>query len=205
VSDTQNSAHDLLESLPPSNGSTADNFDFDAMTLPQSFDDLVAVKEVLTQVPVRKARKDEYFRIHPDPVYAQDYLMVKRDETLHPIMPTLVHLVPEENVKRYKLYTAVTSKGRVFLFPAEQPNKMGELHTVARNYHVICRAAREQWTRMWWDDSERIHKTQHLDHDRAPVFPDKEYKELVKLAFGDIMITTPDHPVIRYFKGEDIF
>ena len=196
---------DLLESLPPSNGSTADDFDFDAMTLPQSFDDMVEVKEVLTQVPVRKARKDEYFRIHPDPLYAQDYLMVKREDTLYPILPTLAHLIPEENIKRYKLYTAVTSKGRVFLFPAEQPNKMGELHAVARNYHVICRIAREQWTRMWWVDADRVHKAQHLDHDREPVFPDKQYKELVKLAFADTMITTPDHPVVKYFKDEDIF
>jgi hypothetical protein len=196
---------DFPEALPPTNGFTADDFDFDAMTLPQTYTEMVVVQEVLTQVPVRKAKKDEYFRVHTDPLYAMDYIMVERDQTLHPILPALVHLVGEDSTKRYKLYTAVTSKGRLFLFPAELPNAMGELNAFAKNYHVICQKARTHWTRMVWSDSERRHKTEHIEHEREPVFPDLQYREIIKLAFADTMITSPDHPVIKFFQGKEIF
>jgi hypothetical protein len=34
-----------------------------------------------------------------------------------------------------------------------------------------------------------------------PVWPDLSYQELVRIAFGDLMVTSIDHPVVKRLRG----
>jgi len=61
-----------LESAPqvaptsPTGGAFIKGFDLESLRLKQDFAHTFGVKRQLTTVPIRKPRKDQFFRVHPD-------------------------------------------------------------------------------------------------------------------------------------------
>ena len=55
---------------------------FDPAALRISGDAEISTERVLTAVPVRKPKRDEFFRVHPGDDYTIDALVVERDDDL---------------------------------------------------------------------------------------------------------------------------
>jgi hypothetical protein len=58
----------------PMQDATVDPFDLDALRV-EGLDD-IGVEKVLLTVPVRKPRKTEFFRVHPDEDYCLDSMVL---------------------------------------------------------------------------------------------------------------------------------
>jgi hypothetical protein len=65
------------------------------------------------------------------------------------------------------------------------------------------KAAEARWTKLYWDQSQKRHRVKVSDHiDEEPIWPTQALPELLRLAFKDRVIATPDHPVLKRLRGE---
>lgn len=78
--------------------------------------------QVLTTVPVRKPKRAEFFRVHPNHIL--DTHLLERDTGMekesYPVTPEVQHLVVSE-LRPVRLFTAITKHGTVFLWPVKMP------------------------------------------------------------------------------------
>jgi hypothetical protein len=59
---------------------TPDPFDVAALRLPPSYEQDAGLRTQLTTVPVRKPKRQEWFRVHPDKEYRADFALILVDE-----------------------------------------------------------------------------------------------------------------------------
>jgi hypothetical protein len=93
--------------------------DLASLRLPQAFAETSGVKKLLTTVPVRKPNPQEFFRVHPDPAYRDNFPMIelKEEREQYLVARQLVpHLVGE--FVSVTLFTAMNRQGVLFLMPA---------------------------------------------------------------------------------------
>lgn len=184
-----------------------DPFDLDALRV-EGPDD-IGVEKVLLTVPVRKPRRHDFFRVHPDPGYCLDTLVLIREDGIDReaflISPGLqAELV--DACQHVRIFTCITKRGSVFLWVARLPGD-GASGGGGRAWHTsaleIAEEAKKQWVRMQGDRDQGSYVMHRALGDLGePVWPNKTFKELLKLAFKERFIDTPHHDVIRELNGE---
>ncbi len=86
----------------------------------------VNVEKVLLAVKIRKPRKDEFIRVHPDPEFVRDYVVLEledgMDRALYLVLPSVRHLVPIE-LTDTRLHIAINqaTPPEVFVWPIKLP------------------------------------------------------------------------------------
>ncbi len=110
---------------PPEEGPEAKAYDpFDPATLRVNTAADLSVEKVLTRVPVKKPDRREFFRVHPGSSYELDTLLLERndgmDREAYIVARQIQHLVLPE-LRRVRLFTAITRRGVVFLWPVKLP------------------------------------------------------------------------------------
>jgi len=100
------------------------------------------------------------------------------------------------------LLTAVTRQGNVFLWPIRMPDEMGRLDEWNRSGLAAAKLAEKQWIRLAANRSLGAYETFIATGDLpAPEWPDKTFRELLRIAFRDKYIDTLDHPVVKRLRG----
>ena len=101
-------------------------FDFAAIRLPPDFEREAGVRKQLTSVSVRKPRRQEWFRVHPDPEYRARVATIAfkeneeaREETI--LVDPAVALTLGDEITYTTLYLAINRQGHVFLWPCRDP------------------------------------------------------------------------------------
>jgi hypothetical protein len=83
------------------NSNNAPNpFDPASLRLDQSFADTVGVKKLLTTVPVGKPGRQEFVRVHRDPMFRLTpaaIIEVKEDREVYLVLPGIAQQLPLEN------------------------------------------------------------------------------------------------------------
>jgi hypothetical protein len=186
---------------------TVDPFDLDALRV-QGLDD-IGVERVVLTVPVRRPRKHDFFRVHPDPGYCLDSVVFVRedgiDREVYLIAPSLrAELV--DACQRVRIFTCITRRGTVFLWPARLPDA-DAAGGGGRAWHAsaleIAEEAKKHWVRMQGDRDQGAYLLHRARGDLGePAWPDRPFKELLKVAFKERLIDTPHHDVIRELNGE---
>src|SRR5436305_998076 len=89
-----------------------DPFEPENLRLDQTFTETVAVKKLLTTVPVRKPNKQTFFRVHPDPAYREVFPIIdlKDDREEYIVVRSLVPELATEIVYK-QLCLAMTRQG----------------------------------------------------------------------------------------------
>jgi hypothetical protein len=186
-----------------------DPFNVAALRLPPSFEQEAGVRTQLTTLPVRKPKRQEWFRVHPDPEYRADFAFIKLDDEgseyylVHPQWRDAL----QNELLFCTLYTCVNRHGVVFLWPARLPSEAG--HRVsewARSAHEAAAAAVKRYTRMQSNMKLGAYEHQFSDNptpEPDPIWPDKSMTELLKIAFQNTgrFIDTLDHSVIKQLRG----
>jgi hypothetical protein len=90
----------------------------------------VDIEAVLTAVPVRKPKRDEYFRVRPGPGYRVDMWLYERESETgeretYMIAPA-VRKVLEDELRLVRLFTAVNRHGITFLWPVKMATGAGD-------------------------------------------------------------------------------
>jgi hypothetical protein len=179
-----------------------DPFDPAALRLSPNFE-AVAVKRKIVTVPVRKPKRQEFVRVHADPQYRLETAVIDlaTEGETYLVAPTLLEALADE-VKLVRLHLAVSRGGGVFFWPVPLPGPDGRRNPWHEAAERAALEAASEWVRL---KANRDAGTYDVDVAAAaigePEWPDLPMKELLRLAFGERMITSLDHPVVRRLRG----
>jgi hypothetical protein len=165
----------------------------------------IGTREVLVRVPVRRPRRDEFIRCHPDPAMSLAVtIYVDRDEQddVYFVAPAMRGLLAED-LKPVLLQLTINRKGVVFIWPLTLPS---EDNPLGRSWHESARKAaeiaKEDWIRMSADKSLGGYRVRQAEGRLSePDWPKKTFNELLAIAFADRIIMSEDHPVVRRLRG----
>jgi hypothetical protein len=169
----------------------------------QDFADGLGVEQVILRVPVRKPRKQDFIRIHPEAGLSSTALLeVEEDNEFYLLAPTLFNALPEE-AHLYRLALAITRQQAVFIWPLKLPGPDGRGNSWHESALEIAELAKTRWVRVRGNRSLGSYvahvATGELDE---PRWPTKSFSELFGLAFGSgRLISDPDHPVVQRLLG----
>ena len=183
---------------------TADPFDLDNLRLRQDFAETAGVKKLLMTVPVRKPSPQDFVRVHPDPAYRENFpcIELKDDRELYVVTADLQAELSTECTYA-TLYTAINRQGVVFFWPVRLPGPDGKINEWWRSAGEAAQLAMTGWLRIKANMSLGAYRvftaTGVL---QEPTWPDLPFKELLRIAFRDRIIDSPDHAVIKRLRGE---
>lgn len=169
----------------------------------------IEVEKVLTAVPVRKPARTEFFRVHPDPDYTVDVLLLERtsnsgmDRDSYLVTPEVQHLVSSE-LRTARLFTAIDKYGNVFLWSVKLPSTDNDrIHRIADTALQCADQARTLWVKMAWNGRLGGYEMSRAKGDLGdPQWPGRSFRDLIEIAFRNFLVDRPDHEVIRELAGE---
>ena len=179
------------------------------------FDDLASLrkaskltvqrKAVLVNVTVDKPPNNSYFRCHRELVL-DDATVVRSEEgtsrTNYFVVPHMrAHPQLAPRLRRVTLVlTSTWPSGGFLIWPVAI---LGERDFKAwKSARAAYELARDRWTQMVWDETLsdfRIEVAEGIDHE--PTWPEKDFGELLKLAFDGKVIDSEEHPYVRRLRG----
>jgi hypothetical protein len=202
-----NRDHDPLTfengTISEATSSLDDAFNPERLRLSQNFENSIGVKKVLTAVPVRNPDRQSFIRVHPDPAYRLEtaVLELKAERETYLVEPSLIPDLPGEVIPKV-LFTAVNRQGVVFLWPIRLPDAEGRHNSWSDTALQGAKAAMENWVRIVPNMSlggyELYIASAALPE---PEWPDLKLSELLRIAFKDKFIRSPDHPVVEKLRG----
>ena len=182
-----------------------DPFDIEALRSGGALEDYGA-EEVLLSLDVRRPGPKEYFRVHPDPAYRLDAPLLMHeaamDRTFYWVAPPMRAALADHLVT-YRLFTCSSKRSSTFFWAAKLPIAGNSGRKWAESGLRCATAAMSLWGKLkpssegggyLWMQA----KAKHPD----PVWTDKTMGELIRLAFGENTIDSPDHLVIKMLDGE---
>lgn len=181
-----------------------DIFD-DLKALGRPIDDIVASEKLLTSLPVRKPKADEWVRLHPS-IHARIYVYEHKDErSWYLVLPSIVE--PLRSVVRYvQLSLAVNYAGTAFAWPVPVPTER-KPHRAHVTAFAGAEQAMHQWIRIHWGKEEyEVYRRSTAKIE--PVWPAEiaNASEMLRHATKGgafEVIDSLDHPVVRSMKGLD--
>jgi hypothetical protein len=184
----------------------ADAYNLDSLRLSQNFAAAAGVRKIITTIPVRKPSREAFARVHPDPAYRIDTLVLELKEERETYLiasPLQTELVAEPTVSSRRLVTAITRQRVLFVWPIRLPGTDGRLDDWSRSMMEAAERAQTHWV--------RVTANMHLGaYDIAeapgqmtePEWPDLSFQQIIRIAFKDRMIDTWEHPILRRLRGE---
>jgi hypothetical protein len=174
-------------------------------------DEDMGLSNSMTTIPVRRPNKKVFFRCNPDPLTHINMRLIKNDiegvgdDKYYYVPPRMEHhpaLV--DHWRWYTLFPLITRQNLFFLWPVgcrEEDGTMMEAHSSARK---VLATARKKWMRCWWVGGANVSK--ELDPEKAqnvpePVWPDRDRFDILRLAFADRTISSPDHILVKLLDG----
>jgi hypothetical protein len=181
----------------------ANPFDLDALR-DISLED-ITIERVLLSVAVRRPGRNEFFRVHPDPAYAFPAKIIEYvdglDREIYWVERSLwPHLL--EDIREVRLFTCVSRRGVVFLWPAKLPTDDGAGKRWALSGLEAAEVAKTSWAKLVGNRDAGAYEAVRAKGDLGePEWPDKSLQELIEIAFKENVILTLDHPVLKELDG----
>ncbi len=184
-----------------------DPFDIKNLRLSQDYTTEVGARKKLITVPVRKPTKAEFVRVHADPAYRLDTLLLElkdqRGEAYligHEIRD---QIASESTVGARRLVTAVNRQGITFLWPLRLPGPDGRLDPWGQSALDIAVIAQDSWVRVTSNTSLGAYEASVATGDIGkPAWPTESLLDLLRIAFNGRVIREWDHPVLKVLRGE---
>lgn len=183
---------------------TLNPFDPASLRLDQSFTDGTQVKKLLTTIPVRKPKGQDFVRVHPDANYRlcpAAIIELKDERETYLVTPVIAaDLVGE--ITAVAIYTAINRLGVVHLWPVRLPTPDGRANSWHNSAQIAVDLAMKRWVRMTANMSLGGYDiAEAAGNIPDPIWPDLPFTELLKIAFRDRLIDRLDHPVIQHLRG----
>jgi hypothetical protein len=166
----------------------------------------IGTREILTRVPVRRPRKDEFIRCHPDPAMSLAvtiYTDRAEQDDVYLVAPAMRRALGED-LRPVLLQLTISRKGTIFIWPLTIPSDENPL---GRSWHESARKAAElaksQWIRISADKALGGYRVRVAEGKLSePEWPvDRTFSDLLAIAFSDRIIMNDDHPVPRRLRG----
>jgi hypothetical protein len=184
---------------------TENPFDPASLRLDPSYVDTIGVKKLLTTVPVRKPNRQDFVRVHPDPMYRLTLaaiIEIKEDREIYLVAPSLVQALPNEFVPAI-IFTAISRQGVPFLWPVKLPGPDGKENEWHRSAREAAEMAKDAWVRITANMSLGAYELFEARGDLPdPEWPENSFQEILRIAFKERFVDSLDHPLIRRLQGE---
>jgi hypothetical protein len=183
-----------------------EEFDLDSLRLSQDFSASTGVKKILTTVPIRRPDPQEFIRVHPDPDWRLQTVVL--EVKAHRETYLIHHSLHDELLARHEvvpkvLFTTVTRQGVLLLWPIRLPGRDGRLDTWNQSALEAIEPAKRHWVRVVPNHDLRgyeVFQATNLSDD--PIWPAIGFEEFVKIACKNRFIDSWEHPVLRQLRGE---
>jgi len=212
----QGTIADVLQSTGPeaqptprsrlSDSPAPDPFDPASLRLSQDFASSIGVKRVLTRVRCGKPEKHEFVRVRPGKDWRLEtcLLELKGSQDRPGQESYLVHpsLWPElaGDVRPAILFTAINRLKVPFLWRCWLPSPDERANLWTDTLLDAARLAERKWIKVS-AGAGQYNVDEAAGQLSEPEWPELSLQELLRLAFQDRYITSPDHPVIRALRG----
>jgi hypothetical protein len=171
---------------------------------------LAGTREIVTNVAVRKPKKDEFFRTHPTAHYGPCAIFevkVQMSTESYLIVPAVWNVFKGDLLKSHArkvvLRVSITRGGLIFLNPivAQDPlSKSNEYNDTARESAI---AAVTNWVRQEADLSQGKYRVWVAEGVLGkPVWPAFDLPELIKKAFKGRVIASASHELLEQLRGK---
>jgi hypothetical protein len=185
-----------------------DPFNVASLRLPPTFQETAGVRKIISTVPVRNPRSQEWFRVYPDEEYRGNFgLIILKEEKEHYLLtPRLVEPLQKE-MTPVTIYTVLNRNGVLFLWPAKLS---GGGHRNADSWnasaHEAAAAAMKRSVRMQSNMGLGAYEYSFSDNptpENDPAWPELPFGELLRIAFvkTGCFVDNFDHPVIKMLRG----
>jgi hypothetical protein len=164
-----------------------------------------ARRKLLTFLPVKKPEPHWFCRVHPR-LRFQALLYEDRDEReVFYVVPAL-----EETLERFGqpslLLLATTTQATPFIWPIKLPGPFRGGNDLSRRWNNSARKSAEvaetQWVAIRSNTQAGGYDVIVAEKAHAePEWPDLTVQEMLKLGFGDRVITDVNHPALRKLRG----
>ena len=179
--------------------------DLSKLRLSQEFLETAGAKKILTTVPVRKPRQQDFVRVHPDAEFRQPFAVIelKDDRERYLVMPQIATALPTEIVTEM-LYTTINRQRVVSLWPVRLPASDGRVNEWHRSAQEAAERAVDSWIRVTANMNlgayEIIEAPGKIPDPEWPV--EYSFRDLLRIGFRDRIISDFDHPVLKRLRGE---
>ena len=192
----------------PDNGMVEDVDPFDParFRLPQDFTRAVVAKPTITEIPVGKPNNQEYVRVNSSPEFRMDAAIIEFEGKTHLVTPEAANGELRDHVKPATLFAAINTQGSVFLWKVGVP-KDGRPNSWLDSARELANKSMKEAIQVRSNSAEHAKRYEGYTPKVTPpepIWPDMSFKDMLKLAFGDRVISDTDHPVARRLLG-DVF
>ncbi len=180
-----------------------DSIDLDAMYIAQDELGQGDLEEVLTEVPVRKPKAQEWVRTRWDRT-TRMYLLKDANDRDRPyfVSPAVQKLIPKE-VTVWDLIASVNISGVFFLWMIRPPEASGTPNSWNVSARAAAIAAKDAWVRMSSDQATGRYTVMKATADFGePKWPTLDFKELLLMAIAPNYIDSADHPIVQRLLGK---
>jgi hypothetical protein len=173
------------------------------LRLDQAFNETLAVKKLLTVVPVRRPGAQDWIRVHPSPDYRQPVAVIDlRDDRETFVVTGRVASELVSEIISVTLHVCVNRQNVCFLWPIRLPDASGKDSAWWSSARDAADRATKSWIRVKADMSLGAYAVwEAADNLGEPTWPDLDFWQLVQIAFKNALIDSVDHPVVRRLRG----
>ena len=187
---------DSIESVNP--------FDPSNLRLSQNFAESTGVKKLFTTIPVRKPSKQDFVRVHPDPAFRLETVILefKEEGESYLVASELwSELVGELTPKI--LFTAINRQKTLFIWPVRLPGEDGRHNEWNASALEAAQLAQSKWVRVSANMNLGAYEIFEANSELTdPEWPETDFTKILETAFKGRYIKDLDHPALRRLRGE---
>jgi len=180
--------------------------DIESWRLSQDFGSMASVKPVFTTISVRKPHRQEFIRVRPGDKWRFEAgcFTDKQTGETYLVTPDL-WMELSDDLQPTALFVVMSRNSPVpFLWPCKLPGPDGRPNRWHESALEAAKLAESDWLKVVSDMDAGC----YVPHVACGNLAEPEWPEdlsmfyLVKLAFKERLIDSPDHPVLRRLRGE---
>jgi hypothetical protein len=167
-------------------------------------------KSILVNVTVDKPPNNAYFRVNPDPEMMLDDATVMlnsegTNKSYYYVIPSMrEHPKIKPRLRRVTIALVYTwPAGNILLRPV--PILDDRALRAWKSARAAFELAKTTWTQMVWNEEGNDYAVEIAEGKEMeglkPIWPDKPFKELLKIGFDGMVTDNEDHPYVRRLRG----
>jgi hypothetical protein len=174
-----------------------------SLVLSQNYEDQIEAEDLLLNVAVRRPKKLEWIRVHPDHRMGPVALLEDDEEKLYALKKH-VHSAVHEEAKVVTLRQCITSTKVSFIWHVPCVQRDGSDWPAWQGQRAAVEIAEGSWIRLIWQNEGKSYKVRQGKADFGePAWPSQSFDALVDIAFKGRIVDSLDHPVVqRLFEDE---
>jgi hypothetical protein len=179
------------------------SLDLNSLRLPANYGATLGVKKLLTNVPVSKPKKPQFFRTHAavDMTFSAIFLEQKEARESYLVLPNVAQEI-SALVRPVMLYAAIDRQNNIFLIPVPLPGEDGNRNPWHESLAQAVEHAKLKWIRI----TANMHTGGYDVYEAEGVLPEPEWPShgidaLIEVAFRGKIIMSLDHPVVQSLLG----